>query len=163
MPPAPPLGWSARFHSLVLALGGAAGRWMGCFGSHLRTLIWILFLRKQGLGEKAFRGGSESFPAGYPTPSVQRTRPVGHTQQVRAAARKQARRAQPTFPPHRLARQGTPRRVPPAAAGGKNFNHIFPGHVPGKRFLSPRECRLRRRGSGCSPQFWEGPPTKQAT
>ena len=45
----------------------------------------------------------------------------------------------------------------------KKFNHIFPGHVPGKRFLSPRECRRRRRGSGCSPQFWEGPPTKQAT
>ena len=57
--------------------------------------------------------------------------------------------------PHQLTRQDTPRRVPPAAAGGKNFNHIFPGHVPGKRFLSPRDCRLRRRGSGCIPQFWE--------
>ena len=29
------------------------------------------------------------------------------------------------------------------------------GHAPGKKLFSPRECRLRRRGSGCIPQFWE--------
>ena len=42
--------------------------------------------------------------------SVPRTRSAGHAQQVRAAARKKTQRAQPTFPPHRLARQGTPSR-----------------------------------------------------
>ena len=128
---------------------------MGCFGSHLRTLIWILFLRKQGLGEKAFRGGSESFPAGYPTPSVQRTRPVGHTQQVRAAARKKTRRAQPTFPPHRLARQGTPRRVPPAAAGGKGCNHVLTGSA-GQNILLSRQCARRARAAAASPNFGRG-------
>ena len=42
--------------------------------------------------------------------SVPPTRPAGQTQQVRAAARKKTQRAQPTFPPHRLARQGKPSR-----------------------------------------------------
>ena len=48
-----------------------------------------------------------------------------------------------------------PRRVPPAAAGGKEFNRFLHGHVPGKKLFSPRECQLRWRGSGCIPQFWE--------
>ena len=93
-------------------------------------------------------------PKGPTNLSVPPTRPAG--QQVRAAARKKTQRAQLTFPPHRLARQGTPRRVPPAAAGGKNFNHIFPGHVPGKIF--PHPSAGSAGAVRVQPQFWEGPP-----
>ena len=56
-PPGPPVLWPARSHSLVLAWWGALFRWWGCFGAHLRALIWIRILREQGLGEKAFRCG----------------------------------------------------------------------------------------------------------
>ena len=94
-------------------------------------------------------------PLGYPTPAAQRTRPGGHTQQVRAAARKKTRRAQPTFPPHRLARQGTPRRVPPAAAGGKGCNHVLTGSA-GQNILLSRQCARRARAAAASPNFGRG-------
>ena len=140
-------------------------------------------------GNPAGPGGSPKPGKGLTSLSTPPTRPAGQTQQVRAAARKTPKgltspSAQPTRPAGQQVRGGSPQKperpnqpfhptdspgrarltgVPPAAAGGKKFQSSFPGHVPGKRFLSPRECRLRRRGSGCSPQFWEGPPTKQAT
>ena len=73
-----------------------------------------------GRAHPASPGGSpQKDPKGPTHLSAPPTRPAGQTQQVRAAARKKTQRAQLTFPPHRLARQGTPRRVPPAAAGGK--------------------------------------------
>ena len=56
-PPPPHFLWPARFHSLALAVGSAAGRWRVYFVAHLRALIWIRILREQGLGEKAFRCG----------------------------------------------------------------------------------------------------------
>ena len=43
--------------------------------------------------------GVGSSPLGYPTPPVQRTRPVGHTQQVRAAARKKPKGPHSPFRP----------------------------------------------------------------
>ena len=43
MPPAPPGLWPARFHSLVLAWWGAAGRSLGYYSTHVRTLIWNAF------------------------------------------------------------------------------------------------------------------------
>ena len=57
----------------------------------------------------------------------------------------------PTDSPGR-ARLAEFRRPQPAE---KNSIRFLPGHVPGKKLFSPRECRLRRRGSGCIPQFWE--------
>ena len=42
-PPGPPGLGPARFHSLVLALGSAAGRWFVYFVAHLRALIWDAF------------------------------------------------------------------------------------------------------------------------
>ena len=42
-PPPPLFLWPARSHSLVLAWWGALFRWWGCFGAHLRTLIWSAF------------------------------------------------------------------------------------------------------------------------
>ena len=82
--------------------------------------------------------GVGSSPLGSPTPPAQPTRPVGHTQQVRAAARKKTRRAQPTFPPHRLARQGTPRRVSPPAGGERKSNHVLTGSAGQNILLTPR-------------------------
>ena len=46
MPPGPPFLWPARWHSLVLAWWGAAGRLLGYFGAHLRALIWELSFAK---------------------------------------------------------------------------------------------------------------------
>ena len=48
-------------------------------------------------------GGGKS-PEGIQPPSAQRTRPVGHTQQVRAAARKKPKGPHPPFLPNGLAR-----------------------------------------------------------
>ena len=42
----PLLLWPARWHSLVLAWWGAAGRWLGYFGAHVRALIWKLSFAK---------------------------------------------------------------------------------------------------------------------
>ena len=46
MPPGPPFLWPARWHSLVLALGGALSRSLDYFGTHLRALIWRLSFPK---------------------------------------------------------------------------------------------------------------------
>ena len=46
MPPGPPFLWPARWHSLVLALGGALSRSLDYFGTHLRALIWKLSFTK---------------------------------------------------------------------------------------------------------------------
>ena len=45
-PPGPPFLWPARWHSLVLALGGALSRSLDYFGTHLRALIWKLSFTK---------------------------------------------------------------------------------------------------------------------
>ena len=45
--PRPPFFlWPARSHSLVLAWWGAAGRWWGYYGAHVRALIWKLSFAK---------------------------------------------------------------------------------------------------------------------
>ena len=137
MPPAPPLGWSARFHSLVLALGGAAGRWMGCFGSHLRTLIWILFLRKQGLGRKHFvavvRASCRISNTFSPTDSPGRAHPAGPGGSPQTGPEGPNPPFRPTDSPGRARLT----RVPPAAAGGKGCNHVLTGSA-GQTYFSPR-------------------------
>ena len=45
-PPPPPFLWPARWHSLVLGLGGAVGRLCVYFGAHVRALIWELSFAK---------------------------------------------------------------------------------------------------------------------
>ncbi len=72
--PGPPF---FRARSLALARFGGCGalfRWWGCFGVHLRALIWIRILREQGLGEKAFLCGvippTKASPGGKLSPEV---------------------------------------------------------------------------------------------
>ena len=109
-----------------------------------------------GRAHPAGPGGSpQKDPKGPTNLSAPPTRPVGHTQQVRAAARKKTRRAPLTFPPNGLARQGTPRRVPPAAAGGKGCNHVLTGSA-GQNILLSRQCARRARAAAASPNFGRG-------
>ena len=68
----------------------------------------------------------------------------------------------PILPPNRLTRQGTPRRVSPPAGGERKSNHVLTGSAGQNILLTPRVPGPARRGSGCNPQFWEGPKTRQA-
>ena len=112
-------------------------------------------------------------PKGPTNLSVPPTRPVGQTQQVRAAARKKTQRAQLTFPPHRLARQGKPSRSGRQPAKTRRAQPTFPPHrlarqgtpsrsgrQPAKRPKGPNQPfrptdspgRARPAGPGGSPQ-----------
>ena len=124
-------------------------------------------------------------------PTAQQTRPAGQTQQVRAAARK-PHRASRTQPPNRLAPAGQTQQVRAAArknpqgptslsvqrpspgrarlaefprpqAGKRKSNHVLTGSAGQNIPPPPRECRLRRRGSGCIPEFWEEQRARQNT
>ena len=127
-------------------------------------------------------------PLGYPTPAAPPTRPVGHTQQVRAAARKSPEGPHPPFRPtdspgraHPAGPGGSPQKGPKGLTGlsvqrtrpAGHASQSFPARRRGKKM---RSCfdRLRRpkhtsqppvcpqgARSGCNPQFWEGPPAKQ--
>ena len=90
--------------------------------------------------------GHNQKPAGHTPFSVQRTRPAGQTQQVRAAARKTHRASQPHRPtdsPGRASRSG---RQPANPTGP---------HTPHRPTDSPG--RANPAGPGGSPQKPEGP------
>ena len=116
-----------------------------------------------GRANPAGPGGSPQTPQGLTHSTAQPTRPAGQTQQVRAAARKN-----PQGPTSLSVQRPSPGRArssaefPPPQAGKENGNHVLTGSA-GQNILSPRECRLRRRGSGCIPQFWEEQRARQNT
>ena len=59
------------------------------------------------------------------------------------------------LPSNGLAREGTSRRVPPAAAGGKGCNHVLTGSA-GQNILLSRQCARRARAADASPNFGRG-------
>ena len=105
---------------------------------------------------EGFGGGS--FPIGYPTPFRPIDSPGRAHQQVRAAALK----PEGPHPPFRStdspgrARLAEFRRPRPA----EKINHVLTGSAGLKHSSQPPVCP---QGARLQPQFWEGPPTKQAT
>ena len=174
--PPPPLFLSpARSHSLVLAWWGAAGRSLGYFRAQVRALIWIRILREQGLGKKVFCGGGipptkasprgEGFGVGKPSFRVSDTcRPPDSPGRAHPAGPGGSPQKDPkgptnlSAPPTRPA--GHASQSFPARRRGKKMRSCFDRLRRPKHTSQPPVCPQGAR-SGCIPQFWEGPHTKQ--
>ena len=83
-------------------------------------------------------------------------------QQARAAARKKTQRAPHTFPPQPTRPAGHASQSFPARRRGKKMRSCFDRLRRPKHTAQPPVCPQGAR-SGCIPQFWEGPHTKQNT
>ena len=99
---------------------------------------------------------------GIQSPSVQRTRPGGHTQQVRAAARKKTRRAPPTFPSNAPRPGGHASQSFPARRRGKKMESCFDRLRRPKHTSHPESAGFAGAVRGASPNFGRGlPPSRQ--
>ena len=99
---------------------------------------------------------------GIQSPSVQRTRPGGHTQQVRAAARKKTRRAPPTFPSNAPRPGGHASQSFPARRRGKKMKSCFDRLRRPKHTSHPESAGFAGAVRGASPNFGRGlPPSRQ--
>ena len=96
-------------------------------------------------GRASRSGRQPAKPTGPHSPTTQRTRPVGQTQQVRAAARK-THRASRTQPPNRLARQGKPSRSGRQPAKTRRAPPAFPSNAPRPVGQASQSFPARRRG-----------------
>ena len=175
MPPAPPFLWPARSHSLVLAWWGAAGRSLGYFRAQVRALIWIRILREQGLGKKVFCGGGipptkasprgEGFGVGKPSFRVSDTcRPTDSPGRAHPAGPGGSPQKDPKGPTNLSAQRTRPVGHASQSSAGrsrrKRMQSCFDRLRRPKHTSQPPVCPQGAR-SGCIPQFWEGPPTKQ--